>query len=84
MSKVVLITGSTDGIGLETAKDLVEKGHTVLLHGRSADKLSHVKAQLLAMNENAQVDLSKPTFRALLTSISLSHKSLKSNQQFIR
>ncbi len=70
MSKVVLITGSTDGIGLETAKDLVEKGHTVLLHGRSADKLSHVKAQLLEMNENAQVD----TFKADLSSFADIHQ----------
>ena len=32
--KTILITGSTDGIGLETAKMLVSLGHNVLLHGR--------------------------------------------------
>jgi NAD(P)-dependent dehydrogenase (short-subunit alcohol dehydrogenase family) len=39
MTKVILLTGATDGIGLETAKRLVALGHQVLLHGRSASKL---------------------------------------------
>jgi NAD(P)-dependent dehydrogenase (short-subunit alcohol dehydrogenase family) len=39
MPKTILITGATGGIGLEAAKLLVQDGHTVLVHGRSADKL---------------------------------------------
>ena len=39
MTKIILITGSTDGIGLETAKLLAAAGHTILLHGRSSSKL---------------------------------------------
>ena len=39
MAKTILITGSTDGIGLETAKRLAAEGHTLLLHGRNAEKL---------------------------------------------
>lgn len=35
---VVLVTGSTDGIGKRTARDLAEMGATVLLHGRSREK----------------------------------------------
>lgn len=46
MSKTILITGSTDGIGLETAKMLLEKGHHVLLHGRTPKKLEAVAAEL--------------------------------------
>ena len=46
MSKTILITGATDGIGLETAKILLKKGHHVLLHGRSADKLKRVESDL--------------------------------------
>jgi retinol dehydrogenase 12 len=34
----VLVTGATDGIGLETAKVLGRLGHSVLLHGRDARK----------------------------------------------
>jgi len=36
--KTVLVTGSTDGIGLETAKQLAEMGAHVLLHGRDKGK----------------------------------------------
>jgi NAD(P)-dependent dehydrogenase (short-subunit alcohol dehydrogenase family) len=46
MSKTILITGSTDGIGLETAKMLKEKGHRVILHGRSANKLERAQESL--------------------------------------
>lgn len=40
MSKTILITGATDGIGLETAKRLYSEGHNLLLHGRNAQKLA--------------------------------------------
>ena len=46
MQKTILITGATDGIGLETAKVLVSQGHHVLIHGRSAAKLEATKALL--------------------------------------
>jgi short-subunit dehydrogenase len=42
IKKTILITGSTDGIGLETARMLVSLGHNVLLHGRSTEKLEKV------------------------------------------
>ncbi|MGD1895645.1 MAG: SDR family NAD(P)-dependent oxidoreductase [Phormidesmis sp.] len=44
--KTILITGSTDGIGLETAKMLVSQGNYVLLHGRNPAKLEAVKSTL--------------------------------------
>ncbi len=40
MSKTIFITGSTDGIGLTTAKKLAASGHNLLMHGRSIEKLS--------------------------------------------
>ena len=39
MQKIILITGSTDGIGLETAKMLVADGHHVIVHGRNEAKV---------------------------------------------
>lgn len=39
MSKTILLTGASDGIGLEAAKKLAALGHHVLLHGRNPNKL---------------------------------------------
>ena len=36
--QVILVTGSTDGIGKQTAYGLAQRGATVLLHGRSQEK----------------------------------------------
>jgi len=37
-AKTILVTGSTDGIGRETARQLLKLGHEVLIHGRSRSK----------------------------------------------
>ncbi len=57
MPKTILITGSTDGIGLETAKMLVEQGHHVLLHGRNSEKLKIVQAQLTALGKDQEPEI---------------------------
>ncbi len=49
MAKTILITGATDGIGLETARMLVAQGHSVLLHGRNPAKLARVEEELSAL-----------------------------------
>ena len=46
MKKKILVTGATDGIGLETAKMLISLGHTVLLHGRDRSKLASVENEI--------------------------------------
>jgi len=56
MKKTILITGSTDGIGLEAAKMLVQAGHRVLLHGRNSAKLDDAKKELTALAEDARVE----------------------------
>lgn len=58
MSKTILITGSTDGIGLRTAKTLTTLGHTILLHGRSESKLDAAAAELGDGVETYAADLS--------------------------
>ena len=55
MKKTILITGSTDGIGLETAKSLVESGHHVLIHGRNKEKLHDTVKQLKLINAQAHI-----------------------------
>lgn len=52
--KTILITGATDGIGLETARLLAKEGHSLLLHGRNANKLENIKNELLEINANIQ------------------------------
>lgn len=56
MQKTILITGSTDGIGLETAKTLISEGHQVLLHGRNPAKLEETKKTLSQLVHGKQVD----------------------------
>jgi len=54
--KTILITGSTDGIGLETAKMAVSLGHNVLLHGRNAAKLKEVEKELSGLPDGGSVE----------------------------
>lgn len=58
MSKTILMTGATDGIGLETAKQLAANGHRMLLHGRSTDKLDAALQAVGGTSETYQADLS--------------------------
>lgn len=44
--KTLLLTGATDGIGLETTKALIQKGHRVLAHGRDPSKLKSLADRL--------------------------------------
>ena len=59
MSKTILITGATDGIGLLTAKTLASSGHTVLLHGRSPEKLEKAATEIGGKPEIYLADLSR-------------------------
>lgn len=73
MTKTILITGSTDGIGLETAKLLASSNHNVLIHGRSSDKLDDAEQDVRAMRgtghvEQYKADLSKVSDVANLAS----------------
>ena len=52
---LILLTGATDGIGRQTAIDLAKRGTTLLLHGRSAEKLERVAAEVDALREGAVV-----------------------------
>ena len=65
MSNTVLVTGSTDGIGLETASALRERGHSVLLHGRNPAKLEAAREALLAIDANGATETYQADFSRL-------------------
>jgi len=77
MSKKILITGSTDGIGFLTAKTLLDMGHQVLIHGRSAEKLQTAKAALGGDVQTYQADLSSlAETRELAAQVNADHSHL--------
>ena len=45
--KTILVTGATDGIGLETALELASSGHAVVLHRRNAEKVQRTRDAIL-------------------------------------
>jgi NAD(P)-dependent dehydrogenase (short-subunit alcohol dehydrogenase family) len=49
--KTILVTGATDGIGRETARQLLRQGHRVLLHGRSLEKAQRTIDSLRAAGD---------------------------------
>lgn len=46
MTKTILVTGATDGIGLATVEKLALQGHQLLIHGRNTEKLQAVEDKL--------------------------------------
>lgn len=82
MSKTILITGSTDGIGLATAQMLASEGHRILLHGRNSTKLEEAEKVLAALPaaeavETYVADLSDlKQADALAKAVGANHESL--------
>ena len=52
--KTMLVTGASDGIGFETARALLELGHTVLVHGRHAERAREAVDRLKAAGSRAR------------------------------
>ena len=64
-NKVVLITGSTDGIGRQTAVELAIGGATVLVHGRDAARGKSVVEEIQSSTGNRNVDLFVADFSSM-------------------
>lgn len=56
MEKLVLITGSTDGIGKQTAIDLAELGYNVIIHGRNSKKCQKVAYEIRSQYPDIHVN----------------------------
>lgn len=54
--KNILITGSTDGIGKLVALKLAEEGHRIFVHGRNAEKVSAVVAEIKELTRNEAIN----------------------------
>ncbi len=82
VKKTILITGSTDGIGLETAKALAAQGHHILLHGRNTAKLTEAEKTVTELSSGGSVesylaDLSLiPEVLALAKAVSEKHAEI--------
>ena len=55
MSKTILITGSTDGIGKLAAFKLAQDGHTIIVHGRNENKVDALVSEIKATAKNPNI-----------------------------
>ncbi len=55
MKQIILITGSTDGIGKLAALRLAKKGHKIIVHGRSPEKLEHTVLEIMKTSGNGDI-----------------------------
>jgi gluconate 5-dehydrogenase len=78
--KRALVTGSSQGIGLAIAKGLAESGASVILNGRSSEKLSAALTKLSAEGhtvEGSAFDVTKPdSIKDAIVSLTESGKNI--------
>lgn len=56
-TKIILVTGASDGIGKETATTLAKQGHTLIIHGRDKQKTEAAAEEIKALSGNPNVDV---------------------------
>jgi len=71
---VVLVTGSTDGLGRAVAERLAADGATVLLHGRDREKLASTAHQLRSTSGNDRVRTYQANFSSLEQVRAMAHE----------
>lgn len=63
--KVILITGSTDGVGKYVARDLAQRGAAILLHGRNEEKGKSVVNEIKNTTGNENITYYNADFSSL-------------------
>lgn len=56
-SKIILITGATQGLGKITATELSKQGHQIIIHGRNRSKLEEVCKEIISITGNQNIDI---------------------------
>lgn len=63
--QTILVTGSTDGLGKQTALALAMQGATVLLHGRDPQRLEATQQEIQQATGSAQLETYRADFASL-------------------
>jgi NAD(P)-dependent dehydrogenase (short-subunit alcohol dehydrogenase family) len=63
--QVILVTGSTDGIGKQTAHDLAKMGATVVLHGRNRERAEVTLQEIFAATRSDRLEYYLADFSSL-------------------
>ncbi|MCT4613737.1 MAG: SDR family NAD(P)-dependent oxidoreductase [Marinifilaceae bacterium] len=78
---IILITGATDGLGKAVAKDLAEKGHTLILHGRKPERGENLINEIKAQTPNADLRYYNADFAELSQIKGLAKEILANEKQ---
>ena len=75
--KKILLTGATDGIGLETAKALAAQGHHLLVHGRNPARLEALAHTLSGIEGSGPVESHQADFSCLSEAAAMARNVLE-------